>query len=61
MSRGSAFISENYVPPGSQGGVISLGVRFFGEGMSGDVALVRIMVDNDDVTVPFVGLAVKFR
>jgi len=61
MTRGTAFISENYVLPGEEGGIISAGVRFFGERIAGDVALVRVFGDGDGVTVPYVGLAVKFR
>jgi hypothetical protein len=61
MTRGTALISENYVLPGEDGGIISAGVRFFGERIAGDVALVRFFGDGEGVTVPYVGLAVKFR
>ncbi len=62
MTRGTAFISENYLLPGSEGGILSFGIRFFNERISGDVALVRVSVDGEDSgMVPFVGLAVRFR
>ncbi|MGQ0642020.1 MAG: hypothetical protein ACT4P6_14815 [Gemmatimonadaceae bacterium] len=61
LSRGTAFISENYLLPGSEGGILSFGLRFFNERISGDVAFVRVALDGDDVMVPFVGLAVAFR
>lgn len=64
LSRGTAFISENYILPGSEGGIISFGLRFFGERIAGDVGLVRFVGDDDEdqgFGVPFLGLAVKFR
>ncbi len=64
LSRGTAFISENYILPEAEGGLVSFGLRFFGERIAGDVALVRFIGSgsgDDGVTVPFVGLAVKFR
>jgi hypothetical protein len=61
LSRGTAFISENYLLPDSEGGLLSFGLRFFSERISGDVALLRLMLKDDDVFLPFVGLAVAFR
>jgi hypothetical protein len=61
LSRGTALISENYVLPGSEGGIVSLGLRFFNERIAGDVAFVRLLGSGDDFTVPYVGLAVSFR
>ncbi|MGQ0538660.1 MAG: hypothetical protein ACT4R6_06915 [Gemmatimonadaceae bacterium] len=62
ISRGTAFISENYVLPGSQGGIVSFGLRFFGERVAGDVALWRYVGKDDagqGIGFPFVGLTVK--
>ncbi|MEW5916302.1 MAG: hypothetical protein AB1762_07850 [Gemmatimonadota bacterium] len=63
MSRGIAFISENYLLPGeSENGIISFGLRFFNERISGDVGFVRLVgADDLGVGIPFVGLAVRFR
>ena len=64
LSRGTAFISENYVLPAEEGGLVSFGLRFFGERIAGDVGLIRY-VGRDDADqglgFPFVGLAVKLR
>ncbi len=64
LSRGTAFISENYILPEAEGGIISFGLRLFGETMSGDVGLVRFVGKDDEVQgigFPWLGLAVKFR
>jgi hypothetical protein len=64
LSRGTAFISENYILPEAEGGLLSFGLRFFGERIAGDVGLVRFVGGGDDdqgLGVPFVGLAVKLR
>ena len=64
LSRGTAFISENYILPEAEGGILSFGLRFFGERISGDVGLVRFVGKDDSdqgIGVPFLGLAVKFR
>jgi hypothetical protein len=64
LSRGTAFISENYILPEAEGGILSFGLRFFGERLSGDVGLVRFVGKDDSdqgIGVPFLGLAVKFR
>lgn len=64
MTRGTAFVSENYILPDSEGGIVSFGIRFFNERIAGDVAFLRYVGDNDGdqgIGIPFVGLAVKFR
>jgi hypothetical protein len=61
LSRGTVFISENYLLPESEGGILSFGLRFFSERVAGDIALLRVMVDDDDVLLPFVGLSIGFR
>lgn len=64
LTRGTALISENYVLPRNEGGIGSLGVRFFNDRIAGDVALLRFFDRggaDDNVVIPFVGLAVKFR
>ena len=64
LSRGTAFISENYILPEAEGGLISFGLRFFGERIAGDVGLVRYVGGGDDgqgLGIPFIGLAVKLR
>lgn len=42
VSRRSAFVSENWMIPGVDGVLISYGVRFFGEGLSVDLAFVNV-------------------
>ncbi len=64
LTRGTAFISENYILPEAEGAVIAFGLRFFGERVAGDVGLVRFIGSDDSdqgLGVPFLGLAVKFR
>ena len=64
MTRGSSFVSENYILPNSEGGIISYGVRFFNERIAGDVGLFRYIGSDSEgqgIGLPFLGLAVKFR
>jgi hypothetical protein len=63
LSRGVAFLSENYLLPGEdENGIISFGLRFFNERISGDVGFVRLVgADDIGIGIPFVGLAVRFR
>jgi hypothetical protein len=64
LTRGTALISENYVLPRNEGGIGSLGIRFFNDRIAGDVALLRFFDragSDDNVVIPFVGLAVRFR
>ncbi len=64
MTRGSSFISENYILPNSEGGIISYGVRLFNDRIGGDVALFRYIGSDSEgqgIGIPFLGLAVKFR
>jgi hypothetical protein len=63
ISRKTALISENWiVPSGSYYGIFSYGVRFFGEKMAIDFALVN-SIDIAEILVfgiPFVSFAIKF-
>lgn len=63
LSRGVAFLSENYLLPGESEALVSFGLRFFNERISGDVGFVRLAGAGDDIGlgVPFLGLAVRFR
>lgn len=64
LSRGTAFISENYILPAAEGGLVSFGLRFFGERIAGDVGLIRYVGRDDSdqgLGFPFIGLAVKLR
>jgi hypothetical protein len=49
MSRRTKFITENYFMPGESGGLISGGVRFFGERLSADFGLGAGFGDGDNV------------
>lgn len=63
LSSSVKFISENLilVSDGSAG-ILTAGVRFFGDKLAADVSAVAIAVDNEFVLVPipYVGLAYNF-
>jgi len=61
VSRRVGLVSENYYFPGAfDAGLVSGGIRFFGEKMALDFGLVRTVGDSDGVTFPFVGFIVNF-
>jgi hypothetical protein len=62
MSRRTAFITENYFASSSNasGAFLSYGVRFFGEKLSVDLALVNSVKDPIFPGIPFVSFSVGF-
>jgi len=46
LSRRTAFVTENWIMPGVDNPLISYGLRFFGEKMSVDLALINILSDE---------------
>ncbi len=61
ISRRSAFVSENWIIPGVDGVLISYGARFFGEGLSIDVAFVgRIGERMVFPGVPLIDFVINF-
>ncbi len=46
LSRRIAFVSENWVMPGVDNPLVSYGLRFFGEKLSVDLALMNILSDE---------------
>lgn len=61
LARRVAFISENWFFPisGESEGVVSAGLRFLGEGVSVDFALLR--PTEGDFVLPWLGFAFRFR
>lgn len=61
ISRRSAFVSENWMIPGVDGILISYGARFFGEGLSIDVAFVgRVGEKMVFPGVPLIDFVINF-
>ena len=63
LSRRTAFISENYIFPSAEesNNIVSYGLRFFGDRMSADFALINTLSDDALFPgVPYVAFAVKF-
>jgi hypothetical protein len=63
LSRRTAFISENYLFPSADetNNVVSYGLRFFGDRLSVDFALINTIGDETIFPgVPYVAFAVKF-
>lgn len=66
FARKAAFITENWLIPSDNdfvGGILSAGVRLFGDRIGGDLGLwVPVGVGNDSFlfAVPYAGLKVKF-
>jgi len=62
-SRSVAFVTENWIVPGDElTGIISFGVRFFGENISADLALLRSteMTGEGFPFIPYVDFVVNF-
>jgi hypothetical protein len=61
VSRRVSLLSENYLVAGVDDGMlISYGLRFFGDRLSVDLALINVPSDPIFPGVPYVGFAVKF-
>lgn len=60
LSRRTAFISENYGMPGVDGFVFSYGLRFFGEKLSVDFALLNASESGIFPGVPYIAFAKHF-
>jgi hypothetical protein len=64
LSRGSAFITENYATVGStNGALVSYGVRLFGESLSTDLAFTNVITSGATwyfPGIPYLAFAVKF-
>lgn len=62
VARRLSFVSENYFFPseGSSAHVISYGVRFFGDKLAVDFALLNNLSDGIFPGIPFLGLVVAF-
>ena len=46
LSRRTAFVTENWIIPGVDQPLISFGFRFFGEGLSVDLALINMIGED---------------
>jgi hypothetical protein len=61
ISRRTAFVSENWIMPGIDNPLISYGLRFFGEKMSVDLALINILGDEFIFPgVPYIDFVINF-
>jgi hypothetical protein len=60
VSRRVAVITENYAVPGIDGVLLSGGLRFFGEQLAVDLALVAPVGEGDAFAIPFVGFVFNF-
>ena len=61
ISRRLSFVSENWILPGVDDVVISYGVRFFGEKLSVDLALVNVLNENAIFPgVPYIDFVFNF-
>jgi hypothetical protein len=61
LSRRTAFVSENWIMPGVDNPLISYGLRFFGEKMSVDLALINILSDEFIFPgVPYIDFVINF-
>jgi hypothetical protein len=61
MTRRTKFLTENYVFPGENGGLVSGGVRFFGERLSADFGLGAAYGNGDtDCCLPLVNFVYTF-
>lgn len=60
LSRRTAFVTENWIIPGAEAGLISYGVRFFGEKISVDLSLLNSTSNGIFPGVPYVDFVVNF-
>jgi len=62
LLRRMALITENWVVPGLSGAVVSLGCRFFGEGLSTDLAIISAVGEEVEETpwMPYIDFVFNF-
>jgi hypothetical protein len=62
LSNSIKLITENWFPPKMDGGLISFGIRFFGESIAGDFGLMRSTESSDSgfPFLPWIGFAYNF-
>ena len=63
LSRRTKFISENYLIPSASGGLVSAGVRFFGERLSADFGIGAALTDGEggaECCLPLVNFVYSF-
>ena len=60
LSKRISFITENWGVPGADGVLISYGLRFFGEKLSVDLALLNSTSDFLFPGIPYVDFVVNF-
>lgn len=60
MIRKISLVTENWIIPGAEDMLSSLGVRFFGEDLSADLALLRAVGKNSSPGIPYVDFVYHF-
>ncbi|HWP03565.1 MAG TPA: hypothetical protein VNL96_08925 [Gemmatimonadaceae bacterium] len=60
VSRRVALISENWIPPDAEDALVSVGLRFLGEGLSADLAFLNVTSEMRFPGYPWVGFTVRF-
>jgi len=60
ISRRTSFITENWIIPEVEHAIISYGIRFFGEQLSVDLALLNVMPDAIFPGIPYVDFVYNF-
>ncbi len=61
LSNNVKLLSENWIPPESDGALLSFGIRFFGEHLAADFALITSTEANDGFPfIPWIGFAYNF-
>ena len=62
LSNSVKLITENWFPPKMDGGIISFGIRFFGESIAGDFGLMRPTESSGGgfPFLPWIGFAYNF-
>ncbi|KAB2878869.1 hypothetical protein F9K33_11480 [bacterium] len=63
LTRRTAFVTENWIVPNSDGSFLSFGLRFFGEGLAIDLAFIRPTGVNGDVGIgiPYVDFVINLK
>ena len=59
-TRRTKFIGESYFVPGESGGIVALGMRFFGERLSADAGVGVLIGDDSGCCVPIVNFVYVF-
>jgi hypothetical protein len=62
LSNSIKLITENWFPPKMDGGLVSFGIRFFGESIAGDFGLMRSTNSSSSgfPFLPWVGFVYNF-